>query len=59
MTVRVSYDDGNNWPVHQLINEGPSAYSCLARITNGNIGLLYEKEKDIVFASMTIEDIEG
>tara|TARA_B100001123_G_scaffold404474_1_gene493853 strand:+ start:8847 stop:10019 length:1173 start_codon:yes stop_codon:yes gene_type:complete len=59
MTVRVSYDDGNNWPVHQLINEGPSAYSCLTRMANGNIGLLYEKGVNIVFARMTLEDIEG
>ena len=42
MTVRISYDDGKTWPVQQPLYEGPSAYSCLTVLPNGNIGCLYE-----------------
>ena len=30
------------WPVERLIHEGPSAYSSLARLPDGRVGLLYE-----------------
>lgn len=43
MTVRASDDDGQTWPVSQLIQPGPSAYSCLVALPDGAIGLLYEK----------------
>jgi sialidase-1 len=42
MTVRMSCDEGQTWPVSKLINSGPSAYSCLAVLPDGRIGLLYE-----------------
>jgi sialidase-1 len=42
MTVRVSYNEGKTWPVAKQVFAGPSAYSCLARLPNGDIGLLYE-----------------
>jgi len=57
MTVRVSHDDGDTWPSELLIYEGPSAYSSMARLRNGTVGLLDEKEKDIVFTRITIEEI--
>jgi len=42
MTVRLSYDDGQSWPLARQIFAGPAAYSCLAKLPNGDIGLLYE-----------------
>jgi sialidase-1 len=42
MTVRLSYDDGKSWPVAKQIFAGPSAYSCLAHLPDGDIGLLFE-----------------
>lgn len=42
MTVRLSRDDGRTWPAARLIHAGPSAYSSLARLPGGNVGLLYE-----------------
>lgn len=42
MKVRLSLDNGKSWPVAKLIHAGPSAYSCLARLPDGRIGLLYE-----------------
>jgi sialidase-1 len=42
MTVRLSYDEGKTWPVGKLLYSGPSAYSCLAALPDGDIGCLYE-----------------
>jgi sialidase-1 len=42
LTVRASLDDGRTWPIARLIEPGPSAYSCLARLPDGSAGLLYE-----------------
>ena len=42
MTVRLSYDDGQSWPVARTVHPGPSAYCCLAALPDGSIGLLYE-----------------
>lgn len=43
MTVRMSRDEGKSWPVARLLHEGPAAYSSLAQLKNGLIGLLYER----------------
>lgn len=43
MTVRLSHDEGETWPVWRVIHEGPSAYSSLVRLRDGRIGLLYER----------------
>ena len=42
MTVRMSYDEGKTWPVKKLIHAGPSSYSQMIRMANGEIGLLFE-----------------
>ena len=42
LTVTISNDDGKTWKNKILIHEGPSAYSCLTILPDGNIGLLYE-----------------
>jgi sialidase-1 len=64
MTVRVSYDEGNSWPVARQIFAGPSAYSCMARLVNGDIGLLYERGdrhryQKMTFARFTLDWLEG
>jgi photosystem II stability/assembly factor-like uncharacterized protein len=53
MTVRVSYDEANSWPIARQIFGGPSAYSCLTRLPNGDIGLLYERGDRRRYARMT------
>lgn len=60
MTVRMSYDEGKTWPVAKLLDPRDAAYSCLAALPNGEIGLLYEcGEKDayqtITFARFSLE----
>jgi len=42
LTVRASFDDGDTWPVSQVVHPGPSGYSDLAVLANGEIGCLFE-----------------
>jgi sialidase-1 len=57
MTVRLSYDEGRTWPVSRLVDPGSSAYSCLARLSDGRIGLLYESGgyKRVTFAAFGLQ----
>ncbi|GAB3323731.1 sialidase family protein [Larkinella ripae] len=45
LTVRISPDEGQSWSAGQTIYGGSSAYSDLVIQQNGDIGLLYEKDK--------------
>ncbi len=56
MTVRVSYDEAQTWPVAKLIYAGSSAYSCLTVLPDMSIGLLYERDgyKKITFAQFDL-----
>ncbi len=42
LTIKVSMDGGRSWPLRKLIHAGPSGYSCLTILPDGNVGLLYE-----------------
>lgn len=42
LTVRVSTEGGNGWQHSRVLHEGPSGYSCLAVLPNGDVGCLYE-----------------
>ncbi len=44
MTVRISYDEGETWSKGKTIYTGPSAYSSLTILKNGDIGLFFEKD---------------
>jgi len=43
MTVKASFDQGKTWPAAKLIHAGPAAYSSLAVLGDGSVGLLYER----------------
>lgn len=43
-TVHVSLDGGRTWPIRKLVVPGAFAYSSLAALPDGNIGLFYEGE---------------
>jgi sialidase-1 len=60
MTVRASFDEGRTWPVSKEVYPGSAAYSCLAQLPDGRIGLLYEKDAyhQIVFAVVPL-DLSG
>jgi sialidase-1 len=60
MAVRLSYDEGETWPVSRLIHEGPSAYSSLVILADKTLGLLYEggarqRREWIAFARFNLE----
>ncbi len=57
MTLRVSCDEGQTWPLSCLLHPGPSAYSDLALLSNRMIACLYEAGlkhpyESIVFATL-------
>ena len=60
ITLKISFDDGNSWPVdyHLLLDEGKGrGYSCMTKIDNQHIGIIYESSiVDLVFQ---VVDIEG
>ena len=53
MTVKLSRDDGQSWPVARVIHEGPAAYSSLALLKDGRIGLLYERGESRAYEVIT------
>jgi sialidase-1 len=57
MTVRLSYDEGQSWPVAKTVDPGPSAYSDLVIQDDDHIGLLYERGNDggIYYTSFSLD----
>lgn len=57
MTVRLSEDGGQTWPVSRTIYPGSSAYSCLVELDDHSIGLLYERDKyrQITFERFSVD----
>ena len=53
MTVKLSRDDGRSWPVARVIHGGPAAYSSLAPLKDGRIGLLYERGESRAYDVIT------
>jgi sialidase-1 len=43
VTVRLSYDEGESWPIDRRIADGPSGYSDLAVAPDGTILCLFER----------------
>lgn len=44
MTVRASFDEGSTWTQGKSIYPGSAAYSSLAILENGDIGLFFERD---------------
>lgn len=61
MTLRLSYDEGNTWPVSNLVYAGSSAYSAVTLLGNGDVGLLFETANygRIDFVRRSISEITG
>ncbi len=57
LTVRLSYDGGVTWAAGRSVYTGPSAYSSMTVMKNGEIGLLFEKDRytQNVFVRLTLE----
>lgn len=63
MTVRASFDDGQTWPVSRRLHAGPSGYSDMATLADGEIGCLYEGgpnniAENILFARLPLESLQ-
>jgi len=57
-TVRLSYDDGESWPVSKVLIEGYFQYNSLVRLDCGHVGSLYERgliTEEIRFARFSMD----
>ena len=54
MTVRLSYDEAESWPVAKTLHAGPSAYSSLAVLPDHTIACLYERGDDTAYDTLTL-----
>lgn len=60
LTVRLSYNEGESWPISRVIHDGPAAYSSLLALPDRSIGVLFERGERspyerITFARFTLE----
>jgi len=66
LTLRLSRDEGRTWPASRVFDPGAAEYSCLTRLPNGEIGLLYELSRagqsyrpELHFATFSVSWVEG
>jgi sialidase-1 len=57
MTIKTSFDYCETWSNDKLIFAGPSAYSCMTVLPDGNIGLLFEGGKNYRYESLVFVSI--
>lgn len=57
MTVKMSYDEGESWPVAKQIYAGSAAYSCMGVLPDDRIACFYERDNygKITLARFTLE----
>jgi sialidase-1 len=53
MAIKTSFDDCKTWSNEKLIYGGKAAYSCMAVLPDGNIGLLFEGGKTFRHETVT------
>lgn len=63
MTVRLSSDQGRTWKSSLVLHAGPSAYSNLVQLPNGNLACFYEAGvksayESIVFKELSFSDFK-
>ena len=54
LTVLASFDDNESWPWQKTLFEGPSAYSCLAPLGEGQVGCLAEVGEKSPYQTITL-----
>jgi sialidase-1 len=54
MTVRVSYDEAESWPIAKSLHAGPSAYSSLTVLKDKTVACLYERGDDSAYETLTL-----
>ena len=60
LRVRLSLDEGRTWPKGKLIYIGSAAYSCMARLPDDRVGIIYERAnyQRISFSTFSIGSLE-
>lgn len=63
LTVRLSNDDATSWAGSVVVHQGPSGYSCLLALDEGEWAILYENgplyfDEKITFARMSLRDFD-
>jgi hypothetical protein len=53
LTVRLSYDEGQTWPVARTLHAAAAAYSCLAALPDMSLGCLYEAGASSAYETIT------
>jgi sialidase-1 len=59
MTIHASFDDCLTWSNSRLVYRGPSAYSCLAALPDGSIGLFFEAGEKSPYEKMIFISISS
>ncbi|ETN96271.1 sialidase family protein [Zhouia amylolytica] len=60
ITIKTSFDDGMTWPEEyqiELYEESNYGYSCLTKIDEDYLGILYEGSGDLYFQKIAIEEL--
>lgn len=55
VTIRLSHDEGQTWPVKKSLEPGPSGYSDLAVGPDGTIYCFYERARNLCVARFNLE----
>ena len=53
-TIRMSYDEGETWPISKLVYQGAAGYSQLGVLSDGTILALFEAGKNDLRESITL-----
>jgi sialidase-1 len=64
LTVKISPDEGKTWPYARTIHAGPAAYSTVIVLSDGSLGVLYERGDSssverITFARFNLEWVKA
>ena len=58
LTLKASFDDCVNWNTDKLLYPGKAAYSSMARLANGKIGIFFEHGSQTPYEKMTFMAFE-
>ncbi|EHY91143.1 LOW QUALITY PROTEIN: putative carbohydrate binding protein,alpha-galactosidase family protein,BNR/Asp-box repeat protein [Saccharomonospora azurea NA-128] len=61
LTVKLSCDDGETWPVRKVVEHGAAAYSTLTPLGDGEYGLFFEREgyRHLSFTRFDLDWLDG
>ena len=58
MTLRLSNDLGRTWTREFLLHKGPSAYSDITKLRNGNVGCIFEAGKNSPYEGIVYREVD-